>query len=116
MERNVWIAGAIGVVFGAGLMWGVSEAQDQVTVVEGVAYANADGDAIGLRSDGENAEEGYSLLPMNAETVDTSLPSCIEPPKNTPVRLGLISIEPQGDIPGGQQIVWFECTGPSREP
>jgi hypothetical protein len=111
--RNLVAATLVGLVLGAVLTFLVMSREPKIEVKEGRAFANHDGSAIGFRSGDAETEDGYSLLPEQ-KGGDSSLPTCIEPLKTTPVRIGTVHIAPKGDISGREVLVWIECLGPSE--
>ncbi len=119
MEHNVQqliAVGLAGLIVGAGGMGFINSRHQEVTIVEGFAYANVTGDAIGFSEErNDEQQDGYSLLPQ-VGSGDGSLPTCIAPLKSTPVRLGITHIDPQEEFAGRDVVVWLECTGPSEKP
>lgn len=115
MTRRIVVAGIVGIIIGAGAMWFVGDQTQGIDYVEGFAYANSTGDAIGLSEEKDGRGEGYSLLPQVGDG-EGELPTCMEPLKVTPVRLGIIHIDPQDELFGRDVVVYVDCTGPSEEP
>jgi hypothetical protein len=86
----------------------------QVEVVEGEAWVNQEGTAIGLSPDGETPGTAYMIAgamwrEQGGAWQDT-FPTCLEPlAGNQSVRLGVMDVRPQGEVPGRQVVVWLEC-------
>lgn len=114
MTGKTLFAGALGIIVGAGGMWLLEAQTPAIRYVEGFAYANSTGDAVALSETRDGAGEGYTLLPQVGEG-EGQLPTCMEPLKTTPVRLGLVHVEPQDEVDGRDVVVYVECTGPSED-
>ena len=88
----------------------------QVQVVEGYAWVNQDGTAIGLSPDGETPGTGYVVAgamwrKLSGPWRDT-FPTCLEPlVTGQRIRLGVLEARPQGEAPGRPVVVWLECLG-----
>ena len=111
----VIVALLIGVAIGVLVTWTVGIAGGaQVQVLEGYAWANKAGTAIGLSPDGETP--GASYVVAGAWWRDHSgpwhdtFPTCLEPlDTGQRVRLGVLNVRPQGEAPGRPVVVWLEC-------
>jgi hypothetical protein len=82
--------------------------------VEGYAYVNASGMAIGLSPDGEAPGTGYVVAGALWREEDgpwhDTFPTCLEPlVTDQRARLGVMQARLQGDAPGRPVVVWLEC-------
>ena len=88
----------------------------RVQVVEGEAWVNHEGTAIGLSPDGETPGTGYVIAGAMWRQQDgpwhDSFPTCLEPlVAGQRVQLGVIDARPRGEAPGRPVVVWLECLG-----
>lgn len=109
------VAFVIGVTLGAAASWAVGGGDSaQVEVLEGFAWVNESGTALGLSPDGETPGPSYGVAGAmwrgQGEPWQDAFPTCLEPTTlGQRVRLGLLSVEPQGEAPGRPVVVWLEC-------
>ena len=112
---TVIAAGLVGVALGVLIAWAVGLAGGgRVQVVEGYAWVNQEGTAIGLSPDGETPGTGYVVAGALWREADgpwhDTLPTCLEPlGTDQRVRLGILRARPQGEFPGRPVVVWLEC-------
>jgi hypothetical protein len=111
----VIVALLIGIAIGVLVTWTVGLAgRAQIQVLEGYAWVNEAGTAIGLSPDGETPGPSYvvagaSWREQSGPWHDT-FPTCLEPLDNgRRVRLGVLNAPPQGEAPGRPIVVWLEC-------
>ncbi len=115
--KGVVVAAAvlIGVAIGVLITWIVGLAGGtQIQVLEGLAWVNQEGTAIGLSPDGETPGTGYTVAgAMWREQTGSwhdTFPTCLEPlAADQRVRLGVLHTRPQGEAPGRPVVVWLEC-------
>ena len=86
----------------------------QVEIVEGEAWINQEGTAIGLSPDGETPGTGYviagAMWRKQSGAWQDRFPTCLEPLADEQrVRMGVLEVRPQGQAPGRQVVVWLEC-------
>ena len=86
----------------------------QVEIVEGEAWVNQEGTAIGLSPDGETPGTGYviagAMWREQGGAWQDTFPTCLEPlADDQRVRMGVMDVRPQGEAPGRQVVVWLEC-------
>lgn len=86
----------------------------QIQVLEGYAWVNQEGMAIGLSPDGETPGAGYVVADAawreQAGPWHDTFPTCLEPlVTGQRVRLGVLHVGPQGETPGRPVVVWLEC-------
>jgi hypothetical protein len=111
------VAALIGLVVGILIGWAVGLATGSRTqVVEGYAYVNETGTAIGLSPDGEAPGTGYVVAGALWREEDgpwhDTFPTCLEPlVADQRARLGVMQARLQGDAPGRPIVVWLECLG-----
>jgi len=104
-----------GVAVGGIAAWALGLAGGtRVQVLEGYAWANQDGTAIGLSPDQETPGEGYVIAgamwrEQGGPWHDT-FPTCLEPVADDQrVRLGVLHAPPTQGAPGRPVVVWLEC-------
>ena len=86
----------------------------RVRVVEGYAFADVDGTAIGFSTQQGGPGDGYVIAGANWRQQNQpwhdSFPTCVQPlVENQRVRLGIIRARPVGEAPGRSVVVWLEC-------
>lgn len=107
-----------GIAIGATITWALGPLSDaRVHVLEGYAFVNYDGTAIGFSEDPMAAGKGYDIEgiwwrendgPWNAP--NNKSPTCLKPlTDNQKVRLGVVKVSPTQEAPGGEVVVWMEC-------
>jgi hypothetical protein len=105
----------IGASIGALITWAVGLAGEaQIQVLEGYAWVNQAGTAIGLSPDGETPGASYvvagALWRDQSGPWHDTFPTCLEPlDTGERVRLGVLNARPQGEAPGRPVVVWLEC-------
>jgi hypothetical protein len=105
----------IGVAIGVLVTWTVGLADGaHIQVVEGSAWTNAEGTAIGLSPDGETPNASYvvagAMWREQSGPWHDTFPTCLEPlATGQRVRLGVLDVRPQGTVPGRPVVVWLEC-------
>jgi hypothetical protein len=105
----------IGVAIGVLVGWAVGRADGaQIQVLEGYAWLNEAGTAIGLSPDGETPGTSYivagAMWREQSGSWHDTFPTCLEPlVTDQRVRLGVLDARPQGEAPGRPVIVWLEC-------
>ena len=108
-------AALVGVAAGVLIGWIVGLATgSRIQVVEGYAYVNEAGTAIGLSPDGEAPGTGYVVAGALWREEDgpwhDTLPTCLEPlVSGQRTRLGIMQARLKGDAPGRPVVVWLEC-------
>jgi hypothetical protein len=108
-------AGLVGVALGVLIAWAVGlTGGGRVQVVEGQAWVNQEGTAIGLSPDGETPGTGYVVAGALWREEDgpwhDTFPTCLEPlGTDQRVRLGVLQARPHGEFPGRPVVVWLEC-------
>jgi hypothetical protein len=86
----------------------------EVEVLEGYAWVNEGGTAIGLSPDGKAAGPGYVIAgamwrEQSGPWHDT-FPTCLQPlATGQKVRMGVLDAPPEGQAPGRPVVVWLEC-------
>jgi hypothetical protein len=111
----VIVALLTGVVIGALLTWSVGLGDGaRIQPVEGQAWVNEEGTAIGLSPDGETPGSGYviagAMWREGTGPWHDTFPTCLEPlTSGQEVRLGVLHVRPQGEAPGRPVVVWLEC-------
>jgi hypothetical protein len=116
-SKGVAVAAAllIGVAIGVLVTWTVGLAGGaQIRVLEGYAWVNEAGTAIGLSPDGETPGASYvvagALWRDQSGPWHDTFPTCLEPlDTDERVRLGVLNARPQGEAPGRPVVVWLEC-------
>ena len=104
-----------GVVIGVLGTWTVGLASGaQIQVLEGFAWVNEPGTAVGLSPDGETPGASYvvagALWREQSGPWHDTFPTCLEPlGSGQRVRLGVLNARPQGEAPGRPVVVWLEC-------
>jgi hypothetical protein len=106
---------SMGVAIGVLVSWAVGLADGaQTQLLEGYAWVNEEGTAIGLSPDG--ATTGTSYVVAGAMWREQSgpwhdtFPTCLEAQATGQrVRLGVLDVRPQGEAPGRPVVVWLEC-------
>ena len=104
-----------GVVIGVLGTWTVGLASGaQIQVLEGFAWVNEPGTAVGLSPDGETPGASYvvagALWREQSGPWHDTFPTCLEPlGTGQRVRLGVLNARPQGEVPGRPVVVWLEC-------
>jgi hypothetical protein len=107
-----FLAGLVlGVLVTGTAVWAV---RPQVEVVEGEAWVNQEGTAVGLSPDGKTPGTSYvvagALWREQAGAWQDTFPTCLEPLADAQsVRLGVMDVRPQGEVPGRQVVIWLEC-------
>ena len=111
----VFAALLIGVAIGVLVTWAVGLVDGaQIQVLEGYAWVNDGGMAIGLSPDGDTPGASYVVAgalwrELSGPWHDT-FPTCLEPLGTSQrVRLGVLNARPQGEAPGRPVVVWLEC-------
>ena len=102
---------ALGVLVTGTVAWA---ARPQVEIVEGQAWVNQEGTAVGLSPDGETPGSSYvvagAMWREGAGSWQDTYPTCLEPlADDQSLRMGVIDVGPQGGGPGRQVVVWLEC-------
>lgn len=117
IRREIVVIAAvlIGVAIGVLITWTVGLADGRkIQVLEGHAWVNQAGTAIGLSPDGETPGPGYvvagAMWREQAGPWHDTFPTCLEPLViGQRVRLGVLQTRPQGGVPGRPVVVWLEC-------
>jgi len=105
----------VGVAIGVIATWALRFAGGaRVQVLEGYAWVNQEGTAIGLSPDQDTPGKGYVIAGAMWREQDGSwhdtFPTCLEPlTSDQRVRLGVLHAPPSGEAPGGPVVVWLEC-------
>ena len=105
----------IGVTIGVLVSWAVGLTDGaRIQVLEGYAWVNEAGSAIGLSPDGQAPGAGYvvagALWREQSGPWHDTFPTCLEPlVTDQRVRLGVLDARPQGEAPGRPVVVWLEC-------
>ena len=105
----------MGVVVGVLGTWTVGLASSaEIQVLEGYAWVNEPGTAIGLSPDGETPGASYvvagALWREQAGPWHDTFPTCLQPLGTSQrVRLGVLNARPQGEAPGRPIVAWLEC-------
>jgi hypothetical protein len=86
----------------------------RIETLEGYAWVDEGGTAIGLSPDGETAGAGYviagAMWREQSGSWHDTFPTCLEPlAESQRVRLGILQTRPQGQVPGRPVVVWLEC-------
>ena len=86
----------------------------QIQVLEGYAWVNEAGTAIGLSPDGETPGASYvvagALWRVQSGPWHDTPPTCLEPlGTDQRVRLGVLNARSQGGFPGRSVVAWLEC-------
>ena len=104
-----------GVAIGVLITWAVGLGDGaQVQVLEGYAWVNEAGTAIGLSPDGETPGASYVVMgalwrEQSGPWHDT-FPTCLEPlGTGQRIRLAVLTARPRGEAPGGSVLVWLGC-------
>ena len=105
----------IGIALGILISWAVGLVGGaQMQTLEGYAFVNEEGTAVGLSPDG--ATPGASYIVAGAMWREQSgpwhdtFPTCLEPlVTGQEVRLGVLDARPQENAPGRPVVVWLEC-------
>ena len=111
----VFAAFLTGAAIGALVTWAVGLTDGaQIQVLEGYAWVNEAGTAIGLSPDGETPGASYlvagALWREQSGPWHDTLPTCLEPlGTGQRVRLGVLTARPQGEAPGRSVVAWLEC-------
>ena len=104
-----------GAAIGVLVTWAVGLADGaKIQVLEGYAWVNEAGTAIGLSPDGETPGASYvvagALWREQSGPWHDTLPSCLEPlGTGQRVRLAVLNVRPQGEAPGRSIVAWLEC-------
>jgi hypothetical protein len=105
----------VGVAIGILVTWTVGLGDGaQTQVLEGYAWVNEAGTAIGLSPDGETPGASYVVMgalwrEQSGPWHDT-FPTCLEPLGTSQrIRLGVLTTRPQGEAPGRSVVTWLEC-------
>jgi hypothetical protein len=117
IKRGIVVIAAllIGAAIGALVTWTVGLADGaQAQVLEGLAWMNEEGTAIGLSPDGEPPGTSYvvagAMWREQSGPWHDTFPTCLEPlAADQRVRLGVLDARPQGEAPGRPVVVWLEC-------
>lgn len=105
----------IGIVLGILISWAVGLVGGaQMQTLEGYAWVNEEGTAIGLSPDGETPGESYivagAMWREQSGPWHDTFPTCLDPLiTDQRVRMGVLEARPQGDAPGRPVVVWLEC-------
>lgn len=108
-------AALVGLAMGILIGWAIGQAgRTRIEVVEGRAWVNEEGTAIGLSPDGKAPGTGYVIAGAMWREQDgpwhDAFPTCLEPlVTGQRARLGVLQTSPQGDAPGRSVVVWLEC-------
>jgi hypothetical protein len=108
-------AALIGVTVGALVTWAVGLGDGtQIEVLEGYAWVNEEGTAIGLSPDGDTPGPGYvvagAMWREQGEPWNDTFPTCLEPLATSQrVRMGVLQAPAEGEAPGRPVVVWLEC-------
>lgn len=113
----ILLAGAFvaGAVLGAAGAWGMGlAAKPRAQVLEGMAWVDEGGTALGLSPDGKSAGPGYAVAGAMWREAGgpwhDSFPTCLEPlTLNQRVRLGVVEARSGGQAPDRPVVVWLEC-------
>jgi hypothetical protein len=116
-SKGIMITAALLVGFAAGVLvtWTIGLTDGtQVQVLEGYAWVNEAGTAIGLSPDRETPGASYvvagALWREQYGSWHDTFPTCLEPlGAGQRIRLGVLNAHPQGEAPGRQIVVWLEC-------
>jgi hypothetical protein len=121
VRNTVWTAGGVAAaVLLAGGFWGgkaLSTSAATPRVAHGtVKLVSEGGEALLFRLTGTRKVTSYSL-PSDLEWRDAygtwndgTRPACLRPGRSGQhITLGIVSVEPVGDAPGGDTITWVEC-------
>jgi hypothetical protein len=117
IRRGIVVIAALllGVAIGILVSWAVGLAGGgEVEILEGYAWVNEEGTAIGLSPDGEAPGPGYvvagAMWREQSGAWHDTFPTCLEPlVSGQEVRLGVLDAPPQGEAPGRPVVVWLEC-------
>jgi hypothetical protein len=115
-QAKLILALVLGIVIGIGAAWalGLGGGCD-VTTVEGYTTAvNEAGTAIGLAPEPGDAGRSYYIAGAfwreEGGAWHTGGATCAEPLSSEQrVRIGVITVPPQGEAPGREVVVWLEC-------
>jgi hypothetical protein len=109
------IALLIGVALGIAVSWAVGTVgKAETEILEGFAWVNENGTAIGLSPDGETPGPSYvvagAMWREEGGPWHDVWPTCLVPTMSDQrVRLGLLQVEPQEEAPGRAVVLWLEC-------
>lgn len=109
------VAALVGLVMGILIGWAVGLATGpRIQVVEGYAYVNEAGTAIGLSPDGEAPGTGYvvagALWREEEGSWHDTFPTCLRPlVSGQRARIGIMQARLQDDAPRRPVVVWLEC-------
>ena len=105
----------VGIVLGVLIAWVVGLGGGaRIQALEGQAWVNQEGTALGLSPDGESPGTGYvvagALWREAGGPWHDTFPTCLEPlGADQRVRLGVLQVRAQGEFPGRPVVVWLEC-------
>ena len=108
------VAALCGVAIGVLGAWASGLGRVEMQVLEGYAWVNEEGTAIGLSPDGETPGSGYVVGGATwrepAGAWHDTFPTCLDPlGSSQKVRLGVLDAPAQGQAPGRPVVVWLEC-------
>lgn len=109
------VALLIGVALGIAITWAVGTVgKAETEILEGFAWVNENGTAIGLSPDGETPGPSYvvagAMWREEGGPWHDAWPTCLAPTMpDQKVRLGLLEVEPQQEAPGRPVVLWLEC-------
>lgn len=116
---NRWVLAIAAVLVGLAIGFLVGRAVGlaggaQAQVVDGYAWVNEEGTAIGLSADGETAGPSYIVAGATWREEGgpwhDTMPTCLQPlTTDQRVRLGVLNARPKGEAPGRPVVVWLEC-------
>jgi hypothetical protein len=117
VRRGIVVVAAllVGVGLGVLIAWATGlPGGAQVEVLEGYAWVNQEGTAIGLSPDGETPGPGYvvagAMWREQSGSWQDTFPVCLDPLGTSQrVRLGVLHASPHGSAPGRPVVVWLEC-------
>lgn len=108
----------IGIAIGAAITWAIVPFGDaRVHVMEGYAFVNYDGTAIGFSEEPMVVGKSYGIEGTwwrenggSWHAPDSKSPTCLKPlTDNQKVRLGVVKVAPAQEAPGVEVVVWLEC-------
>jgi hypothetical protein len=108
-------AALVGLALGVLIAWALGLGDGaRVQVLEGYAWVNQEGTAVGLSPDGETPGTGYviagALWREEGGSWHDTFPTCLEAlGTDQKVRLGVLQARPQDEFPGRPVVVWLEC-------
>jgi hypothetical protein len=111
----VLVVGAllVGAALGSAITWAAGVG-DRTQILEGFAWVNESGTAIGLSPDGETPGPSYvvagAMWREEGGPWHDAWPTCLAPTTfDQKVRLGLLEVEPHAEAPSRPVVLWLEC-------